>query len=97
MTRPRNRRRRSVRRSGTGAALLRALLLAGPLAIAVLLGMGANRPERLVASNGPEGLDAMSTGSVSGSRFTFTLGAPAVPASFAGCLRFPDGSQRGAC
>ena len=101
MKTPRSRRRRSrpARPSGTLGALARALLLAGPLAIAVVLAAGprADRSERLVAANGPDGLDAMTTGSVSGSRFTFAVGAPTVPPSFAGCLRFPDGSQRGAC
>ncbi|WP_182085169.1 hypothetical protein [Aureimonas sp. ME7] len=79
-------------------ALVRALLLFGPLAAALAFGVAPRSGgDRLVASNGAEGIDTMSTGSVSSSRFTFAIGSAPVIARPAGCLYFPDGTQRGAC
>ncbi len=80
---------RSPRRAGVAGALLRALLLVGPLAGAIAFGVAPRGEDRLVAANGSEGIDTMTTGSVSSSRFTF---APA-----GGCLRLPDGRGSGRC
>ena len=87
---------KKCRRSGTGAALVRASLLVGPLALAIVMGI-APRSERTVAANGQDGLDMMATGSVKPSSFSFAVGGPTAPTQIGPCLRFPDGSQRGAC
>lgn len=90
------RKTRSRGRSGVGAALLRAMLLVGPLALALVFGV-APRGDRLVTASGGEGLDTMTTGSVSSSRFSFAVGSPRAAGSLGPCLRFPDGTDRGAC
>ncbi|WP_279479024.1 hypothetical protein [Aureimonas sp. SK2] len=84
---------RSPRRAGTAGALLRATLLVGPLAAAIAFGIAPRAGERLVAANGAEGIDTMTTGSVSPSRFTFALGASPV----GGCQRPADGPLGGIC
>lgn len=89
------RKTRSRRRSGAGTALLRATLLVGPLALALAFGI-APRAERTVMAGGGEGLDAMTTGSVS-SRLSFASGRPDAAGPLRSCLRFPDGTNRGAC
>lgn len=84
---------RSPRKAGAAGALLRAMLLVGPLAAAIAFGIAPRTGERLVAANGAEGIDTMTTGSVSPSRFTFALGS--APAG--GCQRLADGLAGGSC
>ena len=88
--------KRSVRRCRKPSALGavgRAALLAVPLGAALVLGLSP-RSERDVMAYGADGIDTMSTGSVSPSRFAFSFQRGG---SNEGCLRFPDGSQRGSC
>ncbi|KQQ79822.1 hypothetical protein ASF65_12430 [Aureimonas sp. Leaf324] len=84
---------RSPRRAGVAGALLRAALLVAPLAGAIAFGIAPRGSDRLVAANGSEGIDTMTTGSVSASRFTFAVGAAPV----GGCLRVGDGRPGGSC
>ncbi|WP_062218122.1 hypothetical protein [Aureimonas sp. D3] len=88
-----SRSKRRTRRSGAGAALLRAMLLVGPLALAIVVGLSP-RFERSLSG---DGIDMSITGSVAPSSFSFAMGAPSSPSYLNSCLRFPDGSQRGAC
>ncbi len=90
MTRP-LRRRRIRHGTGTGAALMRAMLVVGPLALAVVVGI-APRSDRVVS--GGDGIDMTMTGSVKPSSFSFTTGAPTQVGS---CVRFGEFNQRGSC
>ncbi|WP_427024242.1 hypothetical protein ACP4J4_17310 [Aureimonas ureilytica] len=92
MTKSRSK-RRLRRNGGTGAALLRALLLAGPLAIAIVVGLSP-RAERSLSN---EGIDMTMTGSVKPSGFSFAIGGPASPTAFGACLRTSDAAPRGMC
>ena len=92
MTKSRSRRR--VRRNGgTGAALIRALLLAGPLGLALVVGLSP----RFERSLSPDGIDMTMTGSVKPAGFSFAVGGAGATSQFGPCLRTGDGSQRGAC
>ena len=90
---PKSRSKRRLRRSGAGAALLRATLLVGPLALAIVVGLSP----RFERSLSDDGVDMSITGSVLPSGFSFAMSAPTSPSNLHPCLRFPDGSQRGAC
>ncbi len=57
----------------------------------IAFGLAPRGTDRVVAANGTEGIDTMTTGSVSPSRFTFAVGGLTAGA----CLRLPDGGQRG--
>lgn len=90
---PKSRSKRRLRRTGAGAALLRATLFVGPLVLALVVGLSP-RFERSLSG---DGVDMSITGSVAPSGFTFAMGGPSAPTHLSPCLRFPDGSQRGAC
>jgi uncharacterized membrane protein len=92
MTRSRPK-RRSRRQGGVASALLRATLLLGPLVLAIVVGFSP-RSERALSA---DGVDMTMTGSVKPSGFSFAMGGPSAPSQIGPCLRFPDGSQRGAC
>lgn len=95
---PAHRRQRQIRE--TAGALLRALLLVGPIA-GMLVGALASAPgarsDRLFALDGAEGLDRTTTGSIGRPSVAFPAGGPLTLPNGGPCLRFPDGSQRGAC
>ena len=80
---------RSPRKAGAAGALLRAFLFVGPLAGAIAFGLAPRGEDRLVAANGSEGIDTMTTGSISSSRFTFAPGG--------GCMRLPGSMGKGTC
>lgn len=84
---------RSPRRAGVAGALVRAALLVAPLAGAIAFGIAPRGSDRMVAANGSEGIDTMTTGSVSASRFTFAVGA----ASSGACQTLATGRPGGAC
>ncbi len=96
-TAPIRKRRRGTQ---TARALMRALLLAGPLGAVLLLALGSapgGRNDRILAMDGADGLDATVTGSITRPSVPYATGNPLDRANGGPCLRFPDGSQRGAC
>jgi hypothetical protein len=98
-------RKRSVhhrqRRAGqTVRALVRASLLVGPLAAALVLALASapgGRTGQSAAFDAADGLDATTTGSITRPSVPFATGDPISRPNGGPCLRFPDGSQRGAC
>ncbi|WP_156418036.1 hypothetical protein [Aureimonas sp. AU4] len=89
------------RRGGqTVRALLRASLLAGPLAAALVLTLASapgRQEDRPIALDAPDGLDATLTGSIVRPSVSYPAGGPLSLPNGGPCLRLPDGSQRGAC
>lgn len=82
---------------GLRRALLRASVLFGSLAVAVvmLFGQGSERPMRY--ADGNEGIDEILTGTVA-SPSRYVIGRSVLqPAGSGPCLYFPDGTRRGTC